>query len=266
MVRRPWCICTKPPPGTMLNYEHPLAKGLLAFFPFSEGSGLQMNDVGPATLPGNLRGSVWAANGTGTVVRNSAVPGTEPRLTVSTDILNLVSTITLAVLVRGLDTLSTGFVVDISTSAFIGKAAIYRSGTTNNAVYRTYWSGGHVDMTGVLNALDGSPHMLVLTNDGATLSGYVDGRLDASTANANAFLNDPGMILSLGDRPAGDLPGAFETSLVAVWNYALPAGMVRAFTAAPFDMFLAPRLAAPRVSSRRPWDPKIIQRREPEPV
>lgn len=125
---------SKPLPGTMIDWDHPLAHGLIGFWPFNEGAGKIVNNLGINPQLGALTGTVWAGN----ALRHTA---TTDRTALLADSLVPTAGITISMGYRKTDAtlrLASAFGVDgVTTTGRCNVHLPYNEGTT-------YWDFGGV--------------------------------------------------------------------------------------------------------------------------
>lgn len=126
-------------------------------------------------------------------------------------------------------TTHTAVVGPILMRGISGSSLIIHTGpTTSSILYQTQSPVGSVESTTVVNLVDGTPHHIVVTSDGATVGGYkiyIDG-VDRTSSTSGSYdtlvLDDVGCII-LDSEFAGQIQD------VAVWNKQLSASEVEGF-------------------------------------
>lgn len=261
----------QPPPGTPLNWGHPLTRGLLGCWLFNDGAGQRVTDYCPAghhltfsnTRPfwregrfgGRFHRSVgMAASGTG-LVRNPAIRQEillPPQISVEFWFTATTATTT------------NGYFFLIATSAGgFPKIRVMKNGAGTELYSQFYLTSGSVDSTGVKNVLDGKLHHYVGTYNQIECRTYVDGRLDGTiTAGTLASSTSAATELHFGGYATGTNLTDATYYKASYWGRSVTADEVRWLYENPFCMFAPyPRRASYDVPGAAVGQPMISRLR-----
>ncbi|MDX2197907.1 MAG: hypothetical protein SF069_02930 [Phycisphaerae bacterium] len=241
-------VLVYPPRG-----EHPLAAGLVAFWPFAEGSGLRVSDANGrfhGTLAGMTAANAWKAGDRGWCLKLDGAAGR-----ITTSARQFGSTNLLAQSGQAF-TFAMRFAATIDTAGYI----VSRATTTNLAFAvlcdfgDTYiYLRGAAGETSFGGLLDGRPHDLVIVWDGAAAAAYWDGQLlGALTVGAQG---EPSQDLLFGAlRHSSPLIfGDAGYDYAAIWQRALTAKEIALLSAEPWA------LVSPPADVRAVFSPVIEQ-------
>lgn len=234
-----------------INRQHRLAYGLQAFMPLWEGAGVVAHDLVEPGSPGEFKASPdWAGSLVGQVVEfnRGGTPGG------SSDYIEIPSRsrldggqgLTVAVLCRNHKSEISG----------TGDERLVEKEGTGSDSYNLLWagnenvtftvgvSGGNTTATytaGIPAGEGDKWHMVVGTYDGANIRIYVDGVLGVTTPLTGA-VNATSHSLMIGSDLANNSWDGW-IGLLAIWDRALPAGLVRQLSFSPFDLLRIPSIA-----------------------
>ena len=236
-------------PGLMLDYAHPLARGLVGWWPLNEGGGERVTDISGngnhglinSVLPGATSG--WKGGALG---RSLAMDGTDDY-----------------VLVPHSASLAITGPLTISFFAVLTSVANYRfpitkcaTGTPYAAPYDVQWNIGdatvqlyrgttitHSAVSGAVTPL-GVPIHIVAVDDRTTANVWTNGAAGPTPlASSGWSIADAGDPLYIGKRRDG-YPFAGQMSHVRIYNRALSAAEIAQLYADPLAGALAPARAS----------------------
>ncbi len=230
----------KPPLGYGIDFEHPLAQGLVAAWAFNAGTGTPIELVGgsPASAStafswgSNAAGITGVFNGSSTNLTYSDVPAVGPAMSVC----------------AGVTITSFG----ASTQALIERSSV--NATWDLFYYSSLmiWRGGNNTNRNAIGASSftaGVPFTLAVTDTGTGTGAsngstmYLNGKAQAaggSSGNAAPVANTNAIHLGNYDGTGYFLGG--QISYIYLYNYALPAANVAAINRNPWQLFEPRRL------------------------
>jgi hypothetical protein len=236
---------TKPPPGAEIDWEHPLAQGLVGAWLFHEGAGLWVNDVSGRSLPGR---------GVNNPTRSPSPYGS---------VLNLASASTQYV-TMGDDTRfqlgGTGRSFSVAVRARRAAIGTFHSlmmmgpDTNNNALILGFRAANSFfmsfrgnDLDTVATYTDTDWHWWHCTYNGESNRRriYRDGVQVASDTSATDLLGTGELLV--GAYAGGLLTWNGQISDLLFWKQEQPAPVVIQHASAPYQSFLPTRLTRTRV-------------------
>jgi hypothetical protein len=250
-VRKPTRI--KPPPGTLVNWGHPLSRGLVGCWLFNEGAGLRVKDSSNNRFHGALTNmdphTTWVGDSIGKVL---SFDGTN-------DFVNVLSTSNLNFGTSQDFSVATRFKIDSSANTpaqlfgILGKGYVlnephFRLGlddaTFDRVEFRLSSSSSSVSInTGSLGFKDGKWHSVVVSiKRDSFVRLYIDNKLIASGGASDAIniSNSTdvsfGMWKQVGYSNSNPLPG--KISEVLIWTRALTDGEIATLHRSPYCFML----------------------------
>lgn len=241
----------KPPAGSVIDFQHPLANGLVGCWPLNEGAGIRVNSAArPAksifTVSTTQALADWRAGG----VRFAGTQNQYINVTNDNQFDSIVDQFTLEGLVVG--TITGSYRSIISFGNQHGAVGSHGSGymRLNSGNTVTLLRSNVAALVSTARTItDAGVHHFVGTKDGATSRLYIDG-VEDSVPGTNSTCNVPSNIYI----------GADDTNVlfsrewmdgtilkVAAYNRALSPQEVRWLSQEPFAMFRGPEVA------RRYW-------------
>lgn len=181
----------KPFLGAQLRIGHPIARGLVGYWPMSENSGKRINDLSNNNNAGTLYGDTkWVAGKFGSCLRFDGVGDYVQAANVSKALL-LTGPRTVAVWVKlGATGLTNKYVFSCRT--IIGGdndnyALVYGWVSQKFEYYAEKYTGTspRTALTTAIN--DTLWHHIVFTHDGSTVNGYLDGKLDVTASKSTTY-------------------------------------------------------------------------------
>ena len=224
----------KPPLGSLINWAHPLAKGLVGCWLMNEGSGNRISDLSGNGNNGTLIGAnglpTWVPGRSGPALSFDAVD--DYAIVPHSSSLNLGNTVT--------------FASWIYPTSFTG----YR--TVVAKAYSVFWFGldggsGRIQLWvgNVANQSDGAVQLnkwsyIAATWNGTTINYYINGLYDSFDSNANSATTNLLNMYIGADRegvtdPTYFFPGLID--IVHIYNRALLAQEIWQLYAFPYAMF-----------------------------
>ena len=264
-IRRFNGFSQKPPVGSVLDSGHPLAKDLVVCALFNEGGGLIVNNYAIPALRGkiNVAGSLWKSPPSGGKI-GGRVGGTWRNIDTGggtmadfgsyPNYFEGMKTVSLAVIAcfkpdsvtnhgcLGLNNNGTGVANNMiafhNSNGSGGPSSTNWGGcvTTNGGASFNVASFPALDSTGA------TLEFVVCTFDGTNVKGYLNGKLQATTAGSGALWNPSGVHFTIGNMFgyagnqtwAGSPSGYFAAGYL--WRRALSASEVEWLYTEPWDM------------------------------
>ena len=246
----------KPPPGAAhINWSHPLAQGLVLYWPLNAMAGATAYDVARADHGGLQVDATWAAAPWGAAI-NFKADDVDARVWNTRQVLNL-TVVTVATRIRP--------TAVRTNSEFAGCANGYGSGTFDkvlgyDASSQLKWlvyDGGTKTATDTVAASAGTTYSVAGTADGTTARLYRDGREVGSVAAGATYAGYTVPNVFVGYRGSGAGNGLLA-DYMAIWSRALPAGLVAWLHAEPYAFLVQPRRRPMRHITLTARDPQVV--------
>lgn len=242
-IRTAPSVTTKPPPGAMVDWTHPLSRGLVAWWLFNEGAGSQADDIVGRNDGTLTNGPAWRGGKFGSALSFDG----------SNDYVNL-SPITVSKVPLSWCALvyPTSFATHKNPLAQTGNDALETFGLF---IWQT--SGQAAVQLGT-NSFNGNNltlnkwACLCGTTDGTTGRLYQDGVQTASGSDGRTEAAATGFNVGRSTGSGRYFSGLIDE--VRIYNRALSAFEVAQLYVAPFANLLAPRRLVPVGAAVRPWD------------
>jgi hypothetical protein len=238
VLRRRLFTRRKPPAGSRIDWQHPLAPGLVGLWLLADRGHAPRNLV--ATAPASsIQGNVtWGTSPNGPSL---VFPGGSGDYVSTPSYAAMRSSrLTVAVLARATNA-TTGILASVNYDGNSVPFALH-PGPTEFALQTAFSS--YTGATGWVSAAAGSDyrdglwHLFVGTYDAAVLRLYVDGVLAGSTTQAGLVDTTNTNTLDIGRYSTDYLTG--NIGWAAIWNRPLPAAAISRLYAEPYGHILAP--------------------------
>ncbi len=227
----------KPPIGYEIDGEHPLSRGMYAFFPFWEGNGLNARDSVNGITSTATSGAVWkpgpsgaaqAFASSGSYSQTPSIPG-----------ISVNYPITIAVGFRMLGTpTGTTQVIGFYTAGLAQMPAII--GVTSANLYSIAWANGSSSSSGT-SSISAASNLdtvaaLTITNTNQTL--YLNGVAAYALSNAisNAAGSNPFLDFGYNSSLSARNPN-YQIYWAGLWNRTLSPGEHAALAANPWQVY-----------------------------
>lgn len=233
----------KPLPGARLNVSHPLARGLVGFWPIHECGGKRVQNVVNALTNGVtgdfnmlrplgvfLHGAIFPQSSWISVPHH---PSVRPTAALSLIVRIRTSQTTFGQPIRG---------ASLAQGGAYGFALSFNSPSAGTVVGGVNAGAVDVGVSGSIPTPSYAFHEYALTYNGAVCVLYVNGRLVAQTAATGSLSYNaaPSPLMFGAASLNGDFYLAGDMAHVALWNRGLSATEVRRFYLDPYAM-LRPR-------------------------
>ncbi len=225
----------KPMLGQMINWAHPLAKGLVGCWIMNEGSGDRIYDISGNRNNGDFGGNpLWNPGDRGQAL---AFDGANDYVVIADSAsLNTITAITLSAWIKSSDI--DGWIVGKDNVGAIRPYSVRRYDVAGDSIIRFgIDTGATVFLNGLIDMSDTQWVFVAATYDGVNMKIYIDGIFDTSVGETgNIRVNtDP---VHIGIRGGGALPFNGDISSIMIWNRALSAQEVSQLYYEPYAMFL----------------------------
>ena len=224
----------KPPIGTVLNWNHPLAKGLVSCWLFNEGAGNKAFDYSGNNNIGTLTNMNSGSPNSGWYAGNLAFDGSDDKVT---GILPVLGTGDFTIYCRALFSSFYNYVTIFSTTR---SSTGFNFGTQASAQVVWYVSGlGEVLRGTGVNFIAKTWYNYTFIRKGSLLKAYVDGVEKASNTN-NTNYSQTSFTVGCLDGLSECFTG--QISHIHVYNRALCADEMAYLYAFPYCMFEEPEM------------------------
>ena len=229
-------------PGLILDYRHPLARGLVGWWPMNEGGGTRVNDIsgnGNHGAFGNITQGPTSGRTGGALGGAVRMDGSDDQITVPTSkSLAVLGDITLCAW--------------INITSFAGVGQIFGKGASYPNPYSfVYYNDKRLAFTrgngvsqgyieSVSTIVGGKPEFVVASWSGGVNKIYIDGALRDSNSASNPTVTDNGLSLYIGRRSDAVIPFAGSMWHLRIYNRCLDAREVAQLYADPLAGALVP--------------------------
>ena len=222
----------KPMMGQQIDWSHPLAKGLVRYWPMLEGTGNITQDLSGNGNVGTVVGTApsWIAGNYGSAIN---LPGTDEYISVGTSDMGVVNELTIIVYVTITGAQATNPITqrgDLYSHVWF----LYAGNTNLYSWFKT--TGKDSNISGGNCLTYGKLHQICLR--ASTITGnvdlIVDGVIKGTTAGYTGTIISSGE-LKFGNR-GGTVFGYSRLHMVSIYNRALTAGEIAELRSNPFGI------------------------------
>ncbi len=246
---------TKPPPGSLVNFDHPLARGLVGCWLFNEPSGIVSKDLANRLVATQQNAPARTANKHGIAL---LLNGTTQYLTVpsGTSVLDITGPISFAAWVKQVTTSDYSHVYGgyLPGAPYTGCAFGLDSAGVGKATYYSSGGGGWVGANTAIN--DNTWHHIACAVAGTSCNFYTDGKADGTKVSSQPQSYTGARGIGALNDGTYKYKGAISTLMIfnrqltaneIVWLYNEPFAMIQ-HPAQKF--YLLPSGAAPPIIGR----------------
>ena len=230
-------------PGLLLDRSHPLARGLVGWWPMNEGGGTRVLDIsgnGNHGAFGNITQGATSGRTGGALGAAVRMDGSDDQITVPTSkSLAVLSDITLCAWINITSFASNGVMFDKGANYPNPYALVYYTDKRLAFARGNGASQGYIESVSTI--VGGRPEFVVASWSGGVNKIYIDGVLRDSSSGSNPTVADDGLPLYIGRRSLADVPFAGSMWNLRIYNRALDAREVAQLYADPMAGARAPR-------------------------